>query len=415
MTTQPLVAKLRIVAAATILACAANQTPARAIGFEGDPSITDMAQLATAVLSLPAALAAQANPDSKTLACLEHALNLTNEVLAFSNQDMYFELPWIAYDGLQTGKILSEALEKHVTRKVPVPDASNPLNAVETLQTNNNAHNNLDENEQTKQQMKRLASIALVICRTALRTGLALNNGTSHGLRAEYHFSSRAYLCLLSSLTRLANAYLHTNEDDKKAILIGLMLSNMIALGIVHVTYHGDRAAYQQVCELLRPAQEKTAAEQALNRQDVANVFEACGLENREEFNRIYEDFPRFLNIFCRARGIAPVFRQISRAAAFEEQAAAHAETRAFTAFFNQHPERLDSPLGQYYDSILLTNQEMRTFCDDFYTFCQQHNLRQQGSNASAFTDLAQMDNQHHEPDDDLGLRLPRHIRRPLG
>jgi len=221
-------------------------------------------------------------------------------------------------------------------------------------------------------------------------------------------------LCLLSLLVRLANTYLHTDEDDKKAVLIGLILYNVIALGVVHIAYHGDRTAYQRCCELLRPAQEKMAAEQPLNRQDVANVFEAWGVENREEFNRVYDFFPIEINAFCRDHGIAPVFTPITRTSTAEEHATFRAETAAFDDFFTQHPARFDDPHNPRYDRILLTNQELHTFCDEFYTFCQQHHLRDQGSNAGAFTDLPQRDDQHNEVDDDLGLRLPRHIRRPL-
>jgi hypothetical protein len=402
METQPLVAKLRIVAATALLACAINQAPVKAIGFEKNPSITDMAQLATAVLTLPATLAAQANPDSKMLAGLEYTLNAVNEYMAISKQGMYFDIPWLTYDGLQIGKILSESLEKCVARKGPECDASKPSSALEASQVKQAAHSGLDENEQTKQQMKRLASVALAICRTALRMGLALKNDTAEDLQAKYNFSSRAYLCLLSSLARLADAYLHTDEDDKKAILIGLILYNAIALGVVHVAYHGDRAAYQRMCELLRPAQEKTAAQQPLNRQDVANVFEAWGVESRRELNRIYEEFPTELNIFCRTHGITSVFPQITRTSPAEEHAAFRREMVAFDDFFTRHPDRFDGLYDLHDDHIFLTNQDLRTFCNDFYTFCQEHRLRAQGSNAGAFTD------QRNELEDDLALRLPR-------
>ena len=235
---------MRTAIAALLFANVMSQ-PAQADIFYRPPTAADIAQLATAVLSLPASAAAIAYPDSKALACTEHTIKAINEILATMNPDNGYHLhpaAWLVYDVVQAIAVLRSTPTKPQENAATADDSDSDTNDDATFESTDNEEAKAPQI--TPQDWGKFKQTArhILACAEALIRILAAskNDNTPHVphisayediyCHGQYLWNKREFLHSLTSLTRLASICLNTEKRSYQTVLIILLIANIIDL-----------------------------------------------------------------------------------------------------------------------------------------------------------------------------------------
>jgi hypothetical protein len=350
---------IRRFAALVLILCTVNQ-PANTFGFEKPSSTAEQVQLATAVLSLPLAIAAQEHPDSQALACLNHAIKAVNEFVACSNTNAFYNGPWFLYDTYKTVDCLGNLLDgttgadqadanvdleepdKDDATQVEADDATD-LAAATGLSRHSSAGATADDGAPTpnagKRHINRIARTLLASAEGVLRILVALrNNKGVSDIEKNYLAWYNTLLSSYGSLARTANNCLSDTNNHKNYAQI-LLCAHLISSYCAYAGYQSAARLFEAEQEQKRIEAEREAAVRAavrameeegrareaaamdrlhalseqkkpiLETNDVATVFEAFWISKKNEEYLIEENkFSDDVDAFCRQNHLPPIF-----------------------------------------------------------------------------------------------------------
>ena len=246
MPTLTMPTKLRI---ATIALAFTIAQQANAFGFEKPSATSKHVQLASAVLSLPLTIAAQKHPDSKALACLEHAVKAINEYTACNNTNALYNGPWFLYDTYKTIELLFALIKSSTNTD------QNELDNNDITQTEIDAiiNEELPSNDKSpaatagEQHIKRIARTLLASIEGVSRILMALQNNKKNPQMADGYWAYYLALCKallpnICSLVRTTNNSLVSNKKQK-AYWQALICAHILA---AYAAYHHYKVTQQE-------------------------------------------------------------------------------------------------------------------------------------------------------------------------
>lgn len=215
-----------------------------------------LAQLTTAILTLPVSAATLAHPESKGLTLLDAALRATNETLATCQQESYYSAGWACIDIIQTVRALAALTAKQIPQQ---QDQDTVEWDDETATADlNNTTNNMNDAPTTEKpttqwaSFKRTAEYVLLTAEAAARTWAAsLSNEHTTPKHDNLCWHTSEELHGLTSLIRLTRHCLHTEKNSYKTLTLVLITANAAALYFQHTKYY-QPAAKQYQDELKR-------------------------------------------------------------------------------------------------------------------------------------------------------------------